>query len=59
MPEDLDTFVHRSGRTARNEKEGNVIVFTDGNDFKRLVKYRKDLPFMESVEVKPSEMLKN
>lgn len=59
VPEDLDTFIHWSGRTARNEKSGNVLVFTDGNDFKRLVKYWKDLPFMDNMEVKPSELLKN
>ena len=59
VPEDLDTFIHRSGRTARNEKSGNVLIFTDGNDYKRLVKYRKDLPFVENMEVKPSELFKN
>lgn len=34
-PRDLDTFVHRSGRTARSGKEGISIAITDAHDYKR------------------------
>ena len=42
-PRDLDTFVHRSGRTARAGREGKAILITDAHDHKRLMRYKKDL----------------
>ena len=43
-PKDMDTFVHRSGRTARAEAAGKVIIISDPDDQKRLNKYVYDLP---------------
>jgi superfamily II DNA/RNA helicase len=42
-PKDIDTLVHRSGRTARMGKVGKSILITDSDDRKRLAKYKKDL----------------
>lgn len=36
LPRDLDTFVHRSGRTAWNEKEGSVYILASADDSKRV-----------------------
>lgn len=42
-PKDIDTLVHRSGRTARMGKEGKSIIIADSDDRRRLIKYKKDL----------------
>jgi superfamily II DNA/RNA helicase len=42
-PKDIDTLVHRCGRTARMGKEGKSIIIADGDDRSRLTKYKKDL----------------
>lgn len=44
-PKDIDTLVHRSGRTARMGKSGKSIIIADGEDRKRLTKYKKDFGF--------------
>ena len=41
-PKDIDTLVHRSGRTARMGKKGTSIIIADGDDRKRLSRYMKD-----------------
>lgn len=41
-PKDIDTLVHRSGRTARMGKQGKSIIIADSDDRKRLLKYKKD-----------------
>ena len=57
-PRDLDTFLHRSGRTARNKEEGLSIAVTDPSDHKRLAKYLKDLGNIDLLEFVPSEVFK-
>lgn len=42
MPKDIDTLVHRSGRTARMGRAGKSIIIADGDDRMRLRKYKKD-----------------
>lgn len=42
-PKDVDTLVHRCGRTARMGKAGKSIIIADSDDRKRLGKYKKDL----------------
>jgi ATP-dependent RNA helicase DDX24/MAK5 len=42
-PRDYDTFVHRSGRTARMGREGKVILLEDSHDRKRFAKFQKDI----------------
>ena len=32
LPEDIETFIHRSGRTAHNKESGNVLVLLNQND---------------------------
>lgn len=32
LPEDIETFIHRSGRTAHNKESGNVFVLLNQND---------------------------
>lgn len=49
-PKDMDTFVHRCGRTARAENIGKVIIISDADDQKRLNKYVFDLP-KDSINV--------
>lgn len=48
-PKDIDTLVHRSGRTARMGKQGTInltpgksIIIADADDRSRLIKYKKD-----------------
>lgn len=52
-PKDIDTLVHRSGRTARMGKSGKSIIIADGDDRKRLTKYKKDFGFdkMKNITV--------
>jgi len=49
-PKDIDTLVHRSGRTARMGKPGKSILITDSDDRKRLARYKKDLGGPERVK---------
>lgn len=58
-PVDLDTFIHRAGRTARIGNEGKCIVITDAHDSKRFVKYQKDLGYIKLWDFLPSELMKN
>lgn len=57
-PPDLDTFLHRSGRTARIGKEGKSIVITDAHDSKRIIKYQKELGQVTTWDLLPSELFK-
>ena len=57
-PRDLDTFVHRSGRTARCGAKGSSFVLTDPHDHARFVKFQKDLGNVERMEILPSEAFK-
>jgi len=41
-PKDLDTYVHRSGRTARAERSGTCITFYQDNQQYRLREISKD-----------------
>ncbi len=58
-PRDLDTFVHRSGRTARINTEGKSIVITDAHDGKRFQKYKRDLGEIHKLDFKPSDVFRN
>ena len=42
-PRDFDTFVHRSGRTARMGNVGKVIMLEDADDRGRFQKYKRDI----------------
>lgn len=42
-PRDFDTFVHRSGRTARMNLEGKVVLLEDAHDRKRFLKFKSDM----------------
>ena len=42
-PRDYDTFVHRSGRTARMGNAGKVVLLEDSHDRKRFAKFQKDV----------------
>lgn len=52
-PKDIDTLVHRSGRTARMGKSGKSIIIADGEDRKRIALYKKDFGFnkMKNITV--------
>lgn len=43
LPKDIDTFIHRCGRTARLGREGKCILIADGEDLGRFKKYKADL----------------
>lgn len=58
LPKDLDTFIHRSGRTARNNKEGNVYILCSSEDSKNLSKYKFELKNIQNINYLPSEVYK-
>jgi superfamily II DNA/RNA helicase len=43
LPKDIDTFIHRCGRTARLGRSGRCILIADGEDNGRFKKYKADL----------------
>lgn len=49
-PKDVDTMVHRCGRTARLGREGVSVIISDAFDRGRLIKYMKDLGGHERVK---------
>ena len=58
LPKDLDTFIHRSGRTARQEQAGSTLIIGDSSDQKRWSQYAKnidqakiDYPAVDTTEV--------
>jgi len=53
-PWDIDTFVHRSGRTARAGYSGKTILITDSHDHKRFVKYSKEIGGSMMIDCLPS-----
>lgn len=58
LPKDLDTFIHRSGRTARNNKEGTVYILCSAEDSKSLSKYSFEIKNMHYITFQPSEIFK-
>lgn len=42
-PKDIDTFIHRCGRTARLGRPGKSIIISDGDDNRRFRMYKTDL----------------
>lgn len=50
LPKDFDTFAHWSGRTARNNKEGNVYILCSSEDSKNLSKYLFEVKNMQSIQ---------
>lgn len=59
MPWDLDTFIHRSGRTGRNGEPGNVYMIADSDDNRRFNKYSRDILNVKTLNFLPSEIYKN
>jgi superfamily II DNA/RNA helicase len=54
LPKDLDTFLHRCGRTGRTGgKDGKAIMIADADDQSRFIKWKKDLPqnVIKNIEV--------
>ena len=45
LPEDINTYVHRSGRTSRGDKSGTVISIVSPNEISQLKNYSKKLNF--------------
>jgi len=45
LPEDINTYVHRSGRTARGDKSGTVISIISPKEIAQLKAYSKKLNF--------------
>lgn len=56
MPKDLDTFIHRSGRTGWNGHDGKVYIIGDAEDSKRMNKYSKDIGHIKTLNFLPSEI---
>ena len=42
IPSELNTYIHRSGRTGRMNKKGHVVTLGDDHDFRNLKKMLKD-----------------
>lgn len=42
IPSELNTYIHRSGRTGRMNKKGHVVTLGDDHDFRNLKKLLKD-----------------
>jgi superfamily II DNA/RNA helicase len=42
-PKDIDSFLHRCGRTARIGNQGKSIIIADADDNRRMLKYSSDL----------------
>lgn len=45
LPEDINTYVHRSGRTARGKNKGTVISIVSPKEISRLKNFSKNLNF--------------
>ena len=45
LPEDMNTYVHRSGRTARGSKKGTVISIVTPSEIARLKSFTNNLEF--------------
>lgn len=52
MPKDIDTFIHRCGRTARLGRTGKSIIISDGDDCSRFKKYKQDLEDSKTAKIK-------
>lgn len=52
IPKDIDTFIHRCGRTARLGRTGKSIIISDGDDCSRLKKYKQDLEDSKTAKIK-------
>jgi ATP-dependent RNA helicase DDX24/MAK5 len=52
IPKDIDTFIHRCGRTARLGRQGKSIILADGDDNGRFKKYKADLEDSKSAKNK-------
>jgi ATP-dependent RNA helicase DDX21 len=58
-PGDLDTYVHRSGRTARAGRSGTCVVFYTRNEeyLIRLLQHKKGIPLKRRGPPQPSEVV--
>jgi ATP-dependent RNA helicase DDX21 len=58
-PGDLDTYVHRSGRTARGGKSGTCVVFYTRNEeyLIRLLQVKKGIPLKRRGPPQPAEIV--
>lgn len=52
LPKDIDTFIHRCGRTARLGRTGKSIIISDGDDCSRFKKYKHDLEDSKTAKIK-------
>jgi len=58
-PQDLDTYVHRSGRTARGGRTGTCVTFYSRNEeyMLRLLQHKKGIPIRRRGPAQPSEIV--
>mmetsp|Transcript_118620 Transcript_118620/g.332173 ORF Transcript_118620/g.332173 Transcript_118620/m.332173 type:complete len:694 (+) Transcript_118620:65-2146(+) len=58
-PQDLDTYVHRSGRTARGGRTGTCVVFYSRNEeyLVRMLQRKKGIPFKRRGPPQPTEII--
>ncbi len=54
LPIEIESYVHRSGRTGRNGEEGLVISLLDPTDFARLNRLRRTT----GIEMKPFQLIR-
>ena len=52
IPKDIDTFIHRCGRTARLGRQGKSMIISDGDDNRRFKKYKTDLEDSKNAKKK-------
>ena len=43
IPQEVESYVHRIGRTGRAGKEGTAITFITPQEYRRLYKFKKQL----------------
>lgn len=54
LPREIESYVHRSGRTGRNGKEGLVVSLLDPTDFAKLNRLQRET----GLQLKPFELIK-
>lgn len=58
LPSDLDFFIHRVGRTGRNQVEGTAITLVTPGDDHAIIELEKKGITFEDVEFKKGELIK-
>lgn len=54
LPREIESYIHRSGRTGRNGKEGLVVSLLDPSDFSRLNRLQRET----GLKLTPFELVK-